>query len=250
MLKEALERFIDLVVDSTRSESIAVDGRTFLHGPAREITAIHPETLKLSTLNSLVLYLLANRSGDVRDELPMNDLVIQVVSPTVVHLLGPVDPEDQKKRPVLATVTAACATGFQVGRYLDQETFIIEAQAKLVENAERARMLSIVGRLINGAVRSATDDGTTQRVEVSKGVSLKATADVVNPFSLAPYRTFNEVPQPASPFILRVKDGEAEPYCAIFEADGGRWALDACASIAQFLGSKLELEQLEIPILN
>lgn len=53
---------------------------------------------------------------------------------------------------------------------------------------------------------------------------------------LQPYRTFLEVAQPASDFLLRIdKDG----HPALYEADGGAWKLEAKRSIAAYLGGQL-----------
>lgn len=63
-----------------------------------------------------------------------------------------------------------------------------------------------------------------------------------NPVYLAPYRTFREVTQPLSPFVLRMKQGREGglPTVALFEADGGKWKLDAIAFIRDFLREKIE----------
>lgn len=55
--------------------------------------------------------------------------------------------------------------------------------------------------------------------------------------TLAPFRTFTEVPQPESPFIFRAKDAGAEaiPLLALFECDGGKWQTQAMESIKKFL---------------
>ena len=51
-----------------------------------------------------------------------------------------------------------------------------------------------------------------------------------------PYRTFLEVEQPASDFLLRLDKG-GRP--ALYEADGGAWKLEAKRNIAAYLGEQL-----------
>ena len=60
--------------------------------------------------------------------------------------------------------------------------------------------------------------------------------------TLAPYRTFPDVAQPESTFILRMKGGSEHqaPTAALFEADGGKWALMAVERIAEHLSIELE----------
>jgi hypothetical protein len=55
--------------------------------------------------------------------------------------------------------------------------------------------------------------------------------------TLAPFRTFTEVEQPASDFIFRAKQMKPDslPQLALFEADGGKWRLAAIENIAAFL---------------
>lgn len=64
--------------------------------------------------------------------------------------------------------------------------------------------------------------------------------------TLRPYRTFREVEQPASEFVFRLRSLNGEvPWCALFEADGGKWKLDAVLKIKAWL----EAEELKIPII-
>jgi hypothetical protein len=55
--------------------------------------------------------------------------------------------------------------------------------------------------------------------------------------TLAPYRTFREVEQPRSEFLFRLRNKAPDnlPECALFEADGGRWKLDAMLTIKEWL---------------
>ena len=82
------------------------------------------------------------------------------------------------------------------------------------------------------------DNGVSQQtVTTAGGVVLVGTAPVPNPVTLAPYRTFREIEQPESLFVLRMrtgKDGE-KPTAALFEADGGSWKLEAIKRIAAYL---------------
>ena len=53
---------------------------------------------------------------------------------------------------------------------------------------------------------------------------------------LTPLRTFYEVEQPTSPFVLRFnEDAEA----ALFEGDGGAWQLRAVENIKNWLTAQL-----------
>lgn len=84
-----------------------------------------------------------------------------------------------------------------------------------------------------------------QTTTVKSGVASLAKATAPNPVTLRPYRTFTEVAQPSSQFVLRINK-EAE--LALFEADGGKWKLEAIKNIADYLKAGLE-DQDNITIL-
>lgn len=66
-------------------------------------------------------------------------------------------------------------------------------------------------------------------------------AIVPNPVKLKPYRTFLEVDQPVSEFIFRMKQDKYDGVlCALFEADGGAWKMEATERIKKYLESELK----------
>lgn len=83
------------------------------------------------------------------------------------------------------------------------------------------------------------DDGMSQRITIKDGVSAVTDAIVKNPFLLTPKRTFEEIAQPVSPFVFRVRKGSSGPELALFEADGGAWKNEAVAKIGEWLKEKL-----------
>ena len=91
-------------------------------------------------------------------------------------------------------------------------------------------------------MRTTGDDGVTQTVTAKAGVVLSKDVRVPNPVSLRPYRTFREVLQPASSFVLRLQGGgkaSTTPVGALFEADGGAWKVEAMRNISTYLRSFL-----------
>ena len=75
-----------------------------------------------------------------------------------------------------------------------------------------------------------------QIATVLDGVASLAQAKTPNPVTLRPYRTFNEVEQPASQFVFRINKSA---NLALFEADGGKWQLEAISNIADYLMKEL-----------
>ena len=70
------------------------------------------------------------------------------------------------------------------------------------------------------------------------GVAAKKDVIVPNPVELVPYRTFQEISQPASRFVFRIGDGDA-PCFKIVEAEGGIWKHEAIRSIKEYLVKEL-----------
>lgn len=77
-----------------------------------------------------------------------------------------------------------------------------------------------------------SDDGMTQTVQVQTGVVTVGDVSLKNPIPLTPLRTFYEVEQVTSPFILRFDENAK---AALYEGDGGAWRLYAVDSVVGWL---------------
>lgn len=64
-------------------------------------------------------------------------------------------------------------------------------------------------------------------------------AVIPNPVTLVAYRTFSQVEQPESLYIFRMQDRNGI-QCALYEADGGAWKIDAMRRIKAYLEAALE----------
>lgn len=123
-----------------------------------------------------------------------------------------------------------------VNESISQERAIVELQSLYAITEDRDYLLSLLSRIdVNQGV-SSVDNGISQEVSVKTGAVLKEQQTVQPIVHLQPYRTFLEVEQPASDFLLRLdKDGRP----ALYEADGGAWKLEAKRNIAAYLGEQL-----------
>lgn len=91
-----------------------------------------------------------------------------------------------------------------------------------------------------GTIASYGDDGITQKATVKTGLASRGDAVIPSPVTLKPYRTFTEVDQPESRFVFRMKEDKYEGVqCALFEADGGAWKLQAMENIKGYLEREL-----------
>jgi hypothetical protein len=193
------------------------------------------DPLAAYTLAAVSDYLAANR-----DALDLSKLVVHVVSPQIVTISGPIM-ERARNREVYVKATALnVADGF-LGKFMSHEEFIIGLQSRFVESTDRAAVLRLIGNIAHESVKGTSDDGITQTVQTKAGVVLKQEAAVPNPVTLAPFRTFREVPQPPSSFVLRVNQGRPGgfPEVGLFESDGGAWRLVAVERLAGWLRGAL-----------
>ena len=98
------------------------------------------------------------------------------------------------------------------------------------------QILDLLRRMTNENSVSSTDNGVTQTVDARQGVALSAKVEVKPRVLLRPFRTFLEVEQPESEFLLRV---DAEKGIGLFEADGGIWKLEAKRNIAEYFAKAM-----------
>lgn len=132
--------------------------------------------------------------------------------------------------------------------YRDPETAVIQLRSRYVPNEGTEYLLDLLSRInIENGV-TTTDNGVSQAVEARTGVSLKKMESIKPRVKLIPYRTFLEVKQPESEFLLRLsKNGDV----GIFEADGGMWKLEAKKRVKEYLSSALaeEIDRGEVVVM-
>lgn len=230
------------IQDSEKTAVITVGDVEFttrpVHDPPREAV---PDTLKLNTLTGLIDYVQNGADAVTKDP---NGLMVHVVSERQVNVVSGLFGRFDQRR-VYATATADAVlskSDFVYGNFYDCESFNIKLQSLFEDFEGRAAVLRIVGNIKEESVRQTGDDGVTQSVTAKSGLVRVEEVAVPNPVHLAPFRTFREVTQPLSPFVLRMKQGHSGglPTVALFEADGGKWKLDAIKFIHEFLLEKIE----------
>lgn len=230
-LKEALQYVVGLGNEAEKTEVLEINGRTYAN---RSLTRYDrpdsAEAINSSSLTAMVDYI-----RECHKEF-QNDMIIHVVNPTKVRLMSVLDGE--RNREVLF-VSEAVVSGFRFGEWYDQENFMIGLQANFQENDDLKAVMRMAGNIDSKNNQSFSDDGVTQVATITVGVAAKADAMVPNPVELIPYRTFQEVKQPASKFVFRIGDKEV-PAFKIVEAQGGIWKNEAVANIKAYLKEQLQ----------
>lgn len=128
-------------------------------------------------------------------------------------------------------------------------TLTIELRSLFIPNEGTEYLLDLLSRMSDENTVSTNDNGVTQAVTARQGVALNAVVNVRPRIKLQPFRTFLEVAQPESEFLLRV---DSEKGIAFFEADGGIWRLEAKRNIAEYFerGLKDLIEQGKVVIMQ
>jgi len=120
---------------------------------------------------------------------------------------------------------------------------IIMLRSQFEQNGDVEYLLDLLSRLSSDDSVTSEDNGVTQKITATTGVDLKRYETPKARVILAPFRTFLEVGQPESEFLLRIKAGDKEkgvpPKVGIIEADGGAWKLAAKANIANYFRAHL-----------
>ena len=121
-------------------------------------------------------------------------------------------------------------------RFLPYEKAVIELRSLYIPNDSTDYLLKLLASISNESKVTSSDNGVTQKVEAKSGIALNSMVEIKPRVNLQPFRTFVEVEQPESEFLLRISDhGEI----GLFPADGGVWKLEATRNIARYFEEKL-----------
>lgn len=217
---------LEFLTQAGLPEVLEVNGQKYATRQLYKVAEPTPAALVVRNLSGLVDYLKSEFDGQA-------PLLVHVVSPTQVVAVSSYNNDFARREIIKAE---ALLPEYRYGSFYDSEDFIIKLQSGFVANEDRTKLLKVVGNIKEENVRSIGDDGVSQSVTAKTGVATVEDVKVPNPVTLAPYRTFIEVDQPASAFVFRMKNG---PVAALFEADGGAWRNAAIDSVATYLADEL-----------
>ena len=227
MIKEALQYIVGLGEAKVQE----IHGDMYSDKDLFRVKPCIPKASKLTihTLTGLLDYLKSDT-----DALPKK-MIVEVANPTTVRVYSGLDAN--RDREYLVEVNTM-RPYIEYNLFIEQEEFCIALQSKFLETKDKELLLKFAGTVESGTVAQYGDDGVTQKATVKQGITSKAEAIIPNPVTLKPYRTFLEVEQPESAFIFRMKEHNGI-RCAIFEADGGMWEIEAMQNIKEYLEEQL-----------
>jgi hypothetical protein len=239
----ALQRLIEVAQQAADPEKkvVVIDGIHYSTTKLERVVPTSPtaKPLMFHTLEGLVDFF-KDGHGSAEGGSDAAEGLFHIESPAEVSIRGPLFGEARQRETFATSVFEAEAHPF--GMLLEIDSAIVCLKTRCVDTPDTRALVSVLGKVTDEEIRDFSDDGISQQVNVKVGVSLKGTAPVPSPVVLRPFRTFSEIEQPASPFVVRLRGRNADdgrPKVSLFEADGGRWRLEAIRSIAAYLRAQL-----------
>ena len=224
MLKEAIEKIVSLAAPVT----FEIDGYTYASQRLERIEEPEdrPRPLEVSGLDSLCKLICTEI------EKVGTTIMIRVVSHNHVEVFTTYLKDYSRYQLYSAR---ADVPGFRTG-YREREQALIELRSLFLQGSGTEYLLGLLSRMSEQSKVDTLDNGVTQTVETVQGVALKTSENIKPRVALAPFRTFLEVAQPESEFLLRVNEnGDV----GLFEADGGVWKLEAKQNICGYFQKRL-----------
>lgn len=225
--------FIDGILELSKPTELMYNGINYLSANKNrqliQIIPPAPDALKLSTLQSLIDFTNAQ-------DIDPYGLLIHVASETQVDLYSLLDTTNQARRRYCSV--NIIFDGFPFGRTISNEKFIVYLQSTFKPHENNELLLKLAGNIKQVNEAGFTDDGISQTVTAKTGIVKVENVKIPNPITLKPIRTFPEVDQPVSDFVVRIKDGIE---WTLHEADGGAWKLEAIKNIAKWLRAKSDI---------
>ncbi len=223
-----LAKLIDKIVTLKETKTFEINGQTYADQDLKRIPphVDRPQSITVNSLDSIckLIHTESNKIGTI--------IMVQAKAHNVVEVMTTYLPDFSRN---ILYCAQADAPGLRTG-WRDRETALIELRSLFIPNDGTAYLLDLLSRMSDENTVSTNDNGVTQTVEARQGVALNAVVDIKPRIQLQPFRTFLEVNQPESEFLLRV---DSEKGIGFFEADGGIWKLEAKRNIAQYFKNNL-----------
>ena len=230
MIQKALQYLVGLKDNKTYD----IDGRTYSDHELHliEEPRYYRKTVEFSSLDAIVKMIRAELTDYTNG---CDPIFIHIKDHKHVEVFT--HPDDRERR--LWPYSATCVDAdFREG-WRDQQSAIIELKSRFLPTDDLDYLLNLISRINNEQGVQSSDNGVSQTVVAKQGVSLMSSEAVKPRLTLQPFRTFREVPQPESEFILRLDDNGK---IGLFEADGGIWKMEAKDNIKAYFEDSLSEE--------
>ena len=229
MIKEAIEK-IEAMAAPTFKE---VEGRTFCVQPNRDPVELRPEidrqeVRRLNSLDALVKMVktetleISPVEGPVYIEVPDVSAVRCFSHPSLRYRCDRLD---------YFGVVAKDVPGWEERTALKFDEAIIALRTRFQPTPDADYALKLLSEITTGSKVTLNDNGIATSITTHAGIALQQNEAIRPIVTLKPYRTFQEVDQPASQFLIRIDERNIN----FIEADGGMWRLEARKTVKEYL---------------
>ncbi len=188
--------------------------------------------IDLSSLDALVAFVkteAVKRHPMVYITIPTHDTVMCFSNPIPVL-------REMREYLYKAKATDVPGWGERVSVSFEEALIALRIRFQATPDTEYAQKL--LSDITTGSKVTYNDNGVATSVVTRKGVDLQSNTAIRPIIHLRPYRTFQEVEQPESQFLIRIN----ERAITFVEADGGMWKLTARNTVKAYLMEALAAE--------
>jgi len=233
MIKAAIEKIQELCEPNI----VQVDGHYYMVS-GDKYREVKPELemdapINLSSLDALVAF--------VKTEAVKRYPMVYITIPDHMTVECFTHPDDnlRKNRVYLYKATATDVPGWGEKVALGFEEAQIALRTRFQPTPDTDYALKLLSDITLGGKVTFNDNGIATSVVTKKGIDLQSNAAIRPIIRLRPYRTFQEVEQPESQFLIRIN----ERNITFIEADGGMWKLAARKTVKDYLSYELSAEE-------
>lgn len=233
-----LKEFIEHIQNTAQPKIEKIGSATFALFPGGAVEEVretidHPATLLLTSLDALIK-LVRTDAMKATDK----PLYITIPDHLTVRCFTQPEPTERFYRETFYEAKATDVPGWEEKVQLPFEEMQIALRTRFQETQDAVYAMKLLSDITTGGKITYNDNGIATSVVTKKGIDLQANESIRPIVTLKPYRTFQEVEQPESTFLIRV----SERGITFIESDGGMWKLHARETVKEFLEAALKSE--------
>ena len=225
-----LKAFVNRIAEMAAAQTFEIEGDVYSTKELHPVAFMkrRPKSIEVTGLDS-VCKLVRNEADHIGKK-----LFIQVKNFKEVAVFTTLDGDEERFRLYTCVADTPNVT---TGSYMPYEKAVIELRSLYIPNDDHDYLLKLISSVSSESKVTSSDNGVTQSVEAKSGIALNSMVKVKPRVTLRPFRTFVEVEQPESDFLLRISErGEI----GVYPADGGVWKLEATRNIAGYFEEALK----------
>ena len=234
MLREVIEHVQKTAQPVILHDDMGNDFCVNLNGDVSQIHSdiFYPKTLELNSLDALVKM--------VKTEATNMESPLYITIPTHMKVICYGQPRKNERflRQLYYEANATDVPGWEEKVSMDFEEAQVAMRTRFQNTEDVLYLQKLLSEISMGSKVTRNDNGVATTIVTKKGIDMQQQSTIRPILTLRPYRTFQEVDQPESTFLIRVD----ERAIRFIGADGGMWKLKARQTIKEFLEANLSAE--------